>query len=53
MSSNAKANPNTITVLDVGSAKTVALICEATGRGAAVSRTRRGGEPGVAQGHYC
>src|SRR5579862_4320324 len=33
MGSNGKFHPNTITVLDVGSAKTVALICEATDTG--------------------
>src|ERR1700760_4523016 len=30
---NGKQNQNTITVLDVGSAKTIALICEATSAG--------------------
>ena len=51
MGSNGKAHPsNMITVLDVGSAKTVALICEATdaglkyrGHGMAESRGSRKG----------
>src|SRR5437867_2777317 len=50
MGSNGKVNHNTITVLDAGSAKTVALICEATegglkyrGHGVAESRGSRKG----------
>ena len=49
---NGKHPLNLITVLDVGSAKTVALICEATDAGLEVSRARHGGEPGIAQGHH-